>query len=161
MVLAAAQFIVDAGPEGQLVELPALQALCGEPGRIGAGWTYVHGPDLAPDAPAAERRLWSDVMLLGRLGAAVNRLNPHLPPDAVQRVCDLTLTTTSPTVVEDHRSLHELLLSGVLFATKKGKSATTTRGSSISTMSTTTNSSPSTSSRSSSAGRTADRTSCS
>jgi type I restriction enzyme, R subunit len=113
MAIAAEPFVVESRPEGQLVELPALQALCGEPGRAGAGWTYVHGPELAPDAPTAERKLWSDVVLVDRLRAAVGRINPHLPPDAVQRACDLTLTSTSPAVIEDHRSFHDLLLAGV------------------------------------------------
>ena len=113
MAIAVAPFVVDSGPEGQLVELPALQALCGEPGVAGAGWRYVHGPELAPDAPAAERKLWSDVVFVQRLRSAVARINPHLPPDAVQRVCDLTLTSTSPAVIEDHRGFHEFLLAGV------------------------------------------------
>jgi hypothetical protein len=47
MAIAAESFVVESRPEGQLVELPALQALCGEPRRAGAGWTYVHGPELA------------------------------------------------------------------------------------------------------------------
>jgi type I restriction enzyme R subunit len=113
MAIAAESFVVDSRPEGQLVELPALQALCGEPGRAGAGWTYVHGPELAPDAPRTERKLWSDVVLVDRLRAAVGRINSHLPADAVQRACDLALTSTSPAVVEDHRSFHDLLLVGV------------------------------------------------
>ncbi len=113
MAVAADSLVVDPGPEGQLVELPALRALCGEPGSAGAGWTYVPGPELAPDAPGAERRLWSDVVLVERLRSAVGRINPHLPPDAVQRVCELAMTSTSPSVVEDHRSFHDLLLSGV------------------------------------------------
>jgi type I restriction enzyme R subunit len=113
MAVAAERFVVDSGPEGQLVELPALQALCGEPGRAGVGWTYVHGPGLAPDMRAAERKLWSDVVLLERLRAAVARINPHLPTEAVRWACDLALTSTSPAVVEDHRGFHELLLAGV------------------------------------------------
>ena len=113
MAVAAETFVVDPGAEGQLVELPALQCLCGEPGRAGVGWSYVNGPELAPDAQAAERKLWSDVVLVQRLRSAVARINPHLPPDAVQRVCDLALTSTSPAVIEDHRSFHEFLLAGV------------------------------------------------
>jgi type I restriction enzyme, R subunit len=109
----AESFFVDVGPEAQLVELPALKALCGEPGGEGVGWTYVHGPDLAPDAPAAERKTWADVVLMERLRRAVERINPHLPADAVQRACELALTGTSPVVIEDHRGFHELLLSGV------------------------------------------------
>jgi type I restriction enzyme R subunit len=113
MALVAEPFVVDTGPEGELVELPALRDLCGEPGRVGAGWTYVHGPALAPDAPSVERTLWSDVVLVERLRIAVARINPHLPPDAVRRACDLVLSSTSPVVIEDHRSFHELLLAGV------------------------------------------------
>jgi len=106
-------FAVDSGPEGQLVELPALKALCGWPGHPGAGWTYVHGPELAPDAPAAERARWSDVVLVERLRRAVARINSHLPPGAATRVCEVVVASTSPSVIEDHRSFHELLLAGV------------------------------------------------
>jgi type I restriction enzyme R subunit len=113
MPLTAESLLVDLGPEGQLVELPALKALCGEPGRAGAGWTYVSGPELAPDTPGAERKLWSDVVLVDRLRAAVERINPQLPPDAVHRVCELAMTSTSPSVIEDHRDFHDLLLAGV------------------------------------------------
>ena len=46
-------------------------------------------------------------------GEAVARINPQLPADAVQRVCELAMTGTSPSVIEDHKGFHELLLSGV------------------------------------------------
>jgi type I restriction enzyme R subunit len=106
-------FHLDSGPEATLVELPALKALCGAEGVAGEGWTYVHGPELAPDAQAGERTRWSDVVLIERLRRAVARINPELPAEAVQRAVELTLTSTSPSVVEDHRSFHELLLAGV------------------------------------------------
>ena len=93
--------------EDTLAEQPALAHLCEH------GWTHVHGSELAPDAPAAERRLWSDVVLVKRLRRAVERINPQLSPQAVQRACDLVLASTSPSVIEDHRGFHELLLSGV------------------------------------------------
>ena len=94
--------------EDTLAEQPALARLCDQ-----HRWTHVHGSELAPDAPAAERKLWSDVVLVERLRGAVARINPQFSPEAVQRACDLALTTTSPSVIEDHRSFHELLLSGV------------------------------------------------
>jgi type I restriction enzyme, R subunit len=53
------------------------------------------------------------VVRVERLRRAVARINPQLSPAAVQRACDLALTTTSPSVIEDHRSFHELLPSGV------------------------------------------------
>ena len=100
---------VDDGPEGQLVELPALQRLCAPM----AAWSYIHGPSLAPNAQAGERTRWSDVVLLGHLRRGIQRLNPQLPVDAVRRALEIALTSTSPSVVEDHRDFHRLLLSGV------------------------------------------------
>jgi type I restriction enzyme R subunit len=101
-----------AASENALVEQPALAWLCREVASA-ATWEHVHGPELAPDAPSAERKIWSDVVLIGRLKEAVARINPKLPRDAVQRVCELAMTTTSPSLIEDHRDFHEQLLSGV------------------------------------------------
>src|SRR5947209_7074354 len=100
--------------EDALAEQPALGWLCGKGNdRSRLLWERVHGPDLAPDARAAERRLWSDVVLLDRLLAAVARINPQLPAEAVKSACDVALTTVSPSVIEDHRNFHDLLLAGV------------------------------------------------
>ncbi|HEX7290309.1 MAG TPA: type I restriction endonuclease subunit R [Conexibacter sp.] len=116
MSVAAHPFILDPGPEATLVELPALKALCGTEGAPGVGWTYVHGPDLAPDAPAGERTRWSDVVLIERLRRGIARINPDLPTEAVQRAAELVMTSTSPAVIEDHRSFHDVLLAGVPIA---------------------------------------------
>ncbi len=103
-----------AASEDALAEQPALAWLCGAgPRGTGAGWQHVHGAELAPDAPARERKTWSDVVLVERLRRAVARINPRLPVEAVTRACDLALSSTSPAVVEDHRAFHELLLSGL------------------------------------------------
>jgi type I restriction enzyme, R subunit len=96
--------------EDTLVEQPAIAWLSD---RSGLKWLHVHGADLAPDAPAGERKLWSDVVLVERLRAAAARINPSLPRDAVQLVIDRALTSASPVLIEDHRGFHELLLSGV------------------------------------------------
>ena len=95
--------------EDALAEQPALSRLCEQQ----HGWTHIPGGEFAADAPNAERKLWSDVVLLERLRRAVARINPRLPAEAVQRASDMALTTTSPSVIEDHRSFHDLLLSGV------------------------------------------------
>lgn len=38
------------------------------------GWTVLHGPDIAPDTPAAERDDYDDVVLHSRLRTALARL---------------------------------------------------------------------------------------
>jgi len=44
-----------------------------------AGWSYLPGPDIAPEAFAPERADYGVVVLKARLAAAVARLNPKLP----------------------------------------------------------------------------------
>jgi type I restriction enzyme, R subunit len=97
-----------AATEDTLAEQPTLALLC-----VNGDWQHVHGSELAPDAPAAERKLWSDIVLVKRLRQAISRINPQLPADAVERVCDTAIASNSPIVIEDHRSFHEMLLSGV------------------------------------------------
>ncbi len=47
------------------------------------GWTIAHGPDIAPDTPAAERVDYGAVVLEGRLRDALARQNPDLPASAL------------------------------------------------------------------------------
>ena len=49
----------------------------------GCGWCVAHGPDIAPDAPGAERADYGAVVLGGRLRGALQRLNPDLPAGAL------------------------------------------------------------------------------
>ena len=46
------------------------------------GYAFVHGPEIAPGEPAAERESFADVVLAGRLRDAVERLNPHVPAES-------------------------------------------------------------------------------
>ena len=45
------------------------------------GYEYLYAPDIAPDGNAPERESYSQVLLLGRLRKAINRINNHLPHD--------------------------------------------------------------------------------
>ena len=46
------------------------------------GYAALHGPQLAPGEPAAERDSFSEVVLVGRLREAIRRLNPAIPEEA-------------------------------------------------------------------------------
>jgi len=91
--------------EDAYAEQPALEWL------EQVGWQRVHGSALAPGG--AERKLDSDVVLDATFRAAVARLNPDLPPEAVTRAYELALTTTHAALIADHQGFHELLLAGV------------------------------------------------
>ena len=48
------------------------------------GWAVAHGPNIAPDTPAAERADYGAVVLNGRLRSALARLDPNLPAGALE-----------------------------------------------------------------------------
>jgi len=68
---------------------------------------------IGPDGECAERTSHSDVILMGRLKAAVARLNPHLP-DSVREEAIRKLTLVErPSLLEENRRLHRALVEGV------------------------------------------------
>jgi type I restriction enzyme, R subunit len=77
------------------------------------GWVHINGPDIAPNGPAPEREWWDEVILLGRLRAALVDLNPDAPRRAVDLAVECVRETASPDPVRDHLEFHELLLEGV------------------------------------------------
>ena len=77
------------------------------------GYSQCYGLDIAPDGPAPERSSYSQVLLVGRLREAIDRLNPHVPPvariDALQQVLNLD----TPVLLAANRAFHQLLVNGV------------------------------------------------
>ncbi len=77
------------------------------------GYKYVHGSVIAFDGDAPERSSYSDVILEGRLGGAIDKLNPHIP--AAQRASALKeiLRIQSPDLLANNEAFHRLLTEGV------------------------------------------------
>ena len=77
------------------------------------GYTQRHGADIAPDSSAPERGDYRQVLLRGRLGAAIKKLNPNVPAgareDALAQVLDLGI----PALLSANRAFHKLLVNGV------------------------------------------------
>jgi len=90
-----------------IVELAALETL------RELGWSYLHGSVIAPDGSAPERRSFGDVVLVGRLEAAVARINPDAPEAARNEAMRRVLTGELPSLVEENRRIHKLLTEGV------------------------------------------------
>jgi type I restriction enzyme, R subunit len=49
------------------------------------GYAYQHGPSIAHDGEQPERESYEQVLLLGRLREAVQRLNPRRPAESRNR----------------------------------------------------------------------------
>jgi type I restriction enzyme R subunit len=77
------------------------------------GWTVKHGPDIAPGELAAERSDYAQVVLTERLRQALARLNPALPPEALDDALRKLTRPEGPTLEARNRALHRLLVDGV------------------------------------------------
>ncbi|GMM61827.1 type I restriction endonuclease subunit R [Novosphingobium pituita] len=91
------------------------------------GWSCLPGSVIAPDGRAPERRSFGDVVLVGRLEAAVARINPDAPEAARNEAVRRVLTGELPSLVEENRRIHKLLTQGVdvEFRGDDGKTAST------------------------------------
>ena len=77
------------------------------------GYAIGHGPHIAPGEPAAERDSFGDVVLAGRLRAALRRLNPSLPDEAREEALRKVLRVATPSLAQTNRAFHKLLRDGV------------------------------------------------
>jgi type I restriction enzyme R subunit len=84
------------------------------------GYTVLYGPDISPDGdtltPALsqrERGSYSQVVLEARLRTALARLNPKLPPEALEDSYRKLMRTDAPSLTERNRAVHRMLVDGV------------------------------------------------
>ena len=79
----------------------------------GLNWSVAHGPDIAPDALAAERSDYGQVLLEQRLRDSLARLNPDLPADALGDALRRLTRPEGSTLEARNRVFHRLLVDGV------------------------------------------------
>ncbi len=77
------------------------------------GYSVLHGPEIAPGEAAAERNHYGEVLLAGRLRAALARLNPHIPPAALEDVQRRITIPESPSLLLNNRAFHHALVNGL------------------------------------------------
>ncbi len=96
------------------VEVAALEWL------TALGWQAVHGPDIAPDTPDAERAVYGQVVLERRLRDALGRLNPSLPASALDDAFRRLTQPEGATPEARNRSFHRMLVNGVTVEYRSG-----------------------------------------
>ena len=89
-----------------------------------SAWSLAHGPDVAPDASAAERRNYGDVVLKRRLRTALAGLNPTLPADALDDALRRLTSPKGATLESRNRSFHRMIVDGVNVEYRDGDGAT-------------------------------------
>ena len=79
------------------------------------GYQIQYGPHLAPDGPTPQRASFGQVVLAGRLQAAIQRLNPTLPPAAHAEALRqaLALPHLHPGLLANNRAFHRALVAGL------------------------------------------------
>ncbi|MEZ0329878.1 MAG: type I restriction endonuclease subunit R [Dissulfuribacterales bacterium] len=79
----------------------------------GLGYQVLFGPAIAPDETAAERETYGQVVLERRLRQALQRLNPAVPPDAIDEAFRKLSRPDSPSLVASNHVIHKYLVEGV------------------------------------------------
>ncbi|MEP7136268.1 MAG: type I restriction endonuclease subunit R [Chloroflexota bacterium] len=77
------------------------------------GYTIVYGGDIAPEEPAAERENYGEVILSGRVKEALRRINPKVPPEALEDAYRKVTRPSSPSLVGNNRAFHKMLADGI------------------------------------------------
>lgn len=77
------------------------------------GYSLATDATIGPDGKTPEREAYADVVLVGRLTTAIARLNPSIPLEARGDALRKVLATERPSLVEENRRLHRLMVEGV------------------------------------------------
>ena len=77
------------------------------------GWVVKHGSEIAPDGLYAERQNYREVVLAQRLRDALTRLNPDLPPEALEEAFRKVTHPEGATLEARNRAFHRMLVDGV------------------------------------------------
>jgi type I restriction enzyme, R subunit len=77
------------------------------------GWLYLHGSVIAPDGAAPQRPSYGDTILVRRLEAWVEKINPAIPEDARVNAIRQVLNSESANIIEENRRLHRLITDGI------------------------------------------------
>jgi type I restriction enzyme R subunit len=77
------------------------------------GYDTANGLEIGPDGGKPERASYGDVLLVGRLRAAIAKLNRTLNAETRAEVLAKLTQTATPSLVEENRLLHRYIIEGV------------------------------------------------
>lgn len=79
----------------------------------GLGYAYLHGSDIAPGVAAEERNSFKEAVLVGRLRSALQRLNPAIPPQALEDALRRVTVHETTDLILNNQRFHKFLVEGV------------------------------------------------
>lgn len=76
-------------------------------------YEIVFAPDISPEGKYPERKDYADVILEDRLQEALKRINPTLPPDALEDAFRQILIPQSPSLIMNNKAFQKMLTDGI------------------------------------------------
>lgn len=77
------------------------------------GWQFADPLLIGPDGAQKARASYGEVVLRDKLDAAARQLNPGMPPEALEAAIKQVLTAQTPSLIEENRRVHRLLVDGI------------------------------------------------
>lgn len=77
------------------------------------GYTILYDLDIAPGELLSERENYRQVVLETRLRQALQRINPQIPPDAIEEAFRKLTRPDSPSLIANNHTIHKYLVEGV------------------------------------------------
>lgn len=91
------------------------------------GYEHVYAPDISCDGEYPERKDYREVILEQRVKDALFRINRDLPAEAIEDAYRQIITFNSPSLTENNRYFHKLLVEGIEVSFKEKNSIRTKR----------------------------------
>jgi len=83
------------------------------------GFEYLLGYDIAPQSDAPARGSYQEVLLEQRLHKALSKLNPTLPPYAIDEAIHQLKKPQNASLLQNNRAFHQMLLQGIRVEIKR------------------------------------------
>ena len=77
------------------------------------GYTFIHGPLLAPDGETPERDDFRQVVLTDRLRSALTKLNPGVPAATIESAVLQLANPNTPGLLPSNRQFHRWMTTGL------------------------------------------------
>jgi len=77
------------------------------------GFSYIYGPDFAPDSDNPMRGSFEDVIIPDLLKKAVDRINSSIPEDARVDAIKQVMRLSSPELISSNEVFHRMLTEGI------------------------------------------------
>lgn len=77
------------------------------------GYSYIHGPEIAPDSENPERKSFDEVVLEERLKESLSRINPEIPESAIEEATKQIQRIKNKEFLVGNQKFHKILTEGL------------------------------------------------